>query len=81
MPAGLEQDEFREFQECVAPPQNQHGEPERNKEMSGTMITRQKIPVTRPFVGKEEEQAVLEVLRSGRRRCGCRTWPAPLDTR
>jgi perosamine synthetase len=33
--------------------------------MSVTTPTRQMIPVARPFVGKEEEEAVLQVLRSG----------------
>jgi perosamine synthetase len=33
--------------------------------MSGTITHKGMVPVARPFVGKEEEHAVLEVLRSG----------------
>jgi perosamine synthetase len=33
--------------------------------MSGTITHKDMVPVARPFVGKEEEEAVLQVLRSG----------------
>lgn len=36
-----------------------------DKEMSITTSVKQSIPIARPFVGQEEEQAVLQVLRSG----------------